>query len=48
MPDDVAFLGENEEHTPGTGHKILYPGATVMTEIYNEWGALSLRFQVAG
>ena len=38
MPDDVAFLGENEEHTPGTDHKILYPGVTVMTEIYNEQG----------
>ena len=36
MPDDVAFLGENEEHTPGTGHKIPYPGVAVMTEIYNE------------
>ena len=36
MPDDVAFLVENEEHTPGTGHKILYPGVTVMTEINNE------------
>ena len=38
MPDDVAFLEENEEHTPGTGHKILCPGVTVMTEIYNERG----------